>query len=510
VTLRRRLIATMIVLVAAGLVAVDLLTSSALRSYLYGRADDQLSAATDTVVDYLDFADAHGRPVTAAAIGERVSAQVYVELLDGVGQAVVVRPSGTGTALDPAPRLPTRLPVQPATHGRGLPRGSYRPDSFAIDVPSVVRRGPQYRLLATAVPGGTLVVASRLDTLEATLTSLRDIEIGVSAAVVVALGALLTLLVRQGLRPLVTMARDADDIAAGDLARRVSPTDATTEIGRLGRALNGMLDQIEAAFAQRSRSEDRLRRFVADASHELRTPLTTIRGYAELLRRDALESEEAAEQALVRIEDEASRMGVLVDDLLTLARLGEEPAPAQATVVDLAVVAADAVSDARVLDRTRPVELHGPDHVEVRGDDARVGRIVQNLVRNAVTHTPPGTPVDVAIGVEEGWGVLAVHDQGPGIPPEQASRIFDRFYRGTAARGTGGSGLGLFIVAALTQALGGTVRVDSEPGRGTSFTVHLPRPPGARPAGDRPPRPDAPRVPVPTAMSPKAPAGPDR
>ncbi len=466
----------MIVLVAAALVAVDLLTSSALRSYLYGRADNQLSAVTDTVVDYLHFADVHDRPVTAATIGERVSAQVYVELLDGSGQVVVARPSGAGTARDPAPRLPSHLPVQPAAlHGRGTTRGSYKPDSFAIDVPAAVRHGPEYRLLATAVPGGTLVVATRLDAVEATLASLQTIEIGVSAGVVVALGGLLTVLVRRGLRPLVTMAGDADAIAAGDLARRVAPTDATTEIGRLGRALNGMLDQIEAALAQRSRSEDRLRRFVADASHELRTPLTTIRGYAELLRRDALESEEAAEQALVRIEGEAARMGVLVDDLLTLARLGEEPEPAQATVVDLAAVAADAVADARVLDRTRTVALRGPEHVEIRGDDARVGRIVHNLVRNAVAHTPPGTPVDVRVGVEFGWGVLAVHDDGPGIPPDQAARIFDRFYRGTGARSEGGSGLGLFIVAALTQSLGGTIVVDTQPGRGTTFTVHLPR-----------------------------------
>jgi two-component system OmpR family sensor kinase len=218
---------------------------------------------------------------------------------------------------------------------------------------------------------------------------------------------------------------------------------------------------------------------VADASHELRTPLTTIRGYAELLRRDALESEEAAEVALVRIEDEAARMGVLVDDLLTLARLGEEPVPAQATVVDLAAVARDAVGDARLLDRSRRVALHGPDRVEVRGDEARVGRIVHNLVRNAVTHTPPGTAVDVTVGVEEPWGVLSVRDAGPGIPPDQATRIFDRFYRGTTARGSGGSGLGLFIVAALTQALGGAVGVDSTPGAGTTFTVRLPRPQAA-------------------------------
>ncbi|MDA8057242.1 MAG: HAMP domain-containing sensor histidine kinase [Actinomycetota bacterium] len=477
-TLRRRLIATMIVLVAAGLVAVDLLTSSALRSYLYGRADDQLSVATDTVVDYLHAAAAHGRPVTATALGQRVSAQVYVELLDGSGRVVLVRPSGTGAAVDPAPRLPAHLPVQP-TARRGTSRGSYRPDSFAIDVPSAVRHGAAYRLLATAVPGGTLVVASQLTSLDATLSSLRTIEIGVSVGVVVALGALLTVLVRRGLRPLVTMAGDADAIAAGDLARRVSPTDMTSEIGRLGRALNGMLDEIEAAFAQRSRSEERLRRFVADASHELRTPLTTIRGYAELLRRDALESEEAAEVALVRIEDEAARMGVLVDDLLTLARLGEEPVPAQATVVDLAAVARDAVGDARLLDRSRRVALHGPDRVEVRGDEARVGRIVHNLVRNAVTHTPPGTAVDVTVGVEEPWGVLSVRDAGPGIPPDQATRIFDRFYRGTTARGSGGSGLGLFIVAALTQALGGAVGVDSTPGAGTTFTVRLPRPQAA-------------------------------
>jgi two-component system OmpR family sensor kinase len=323
------------------------------------------------------------------------------------------------------------------------------------------------------LPGETLIVATSLTSTNATLTSLRNIELALSAVLLVALAVLLAILLRMGLRPLEDMTKDADAIAAGDLSRRVQPTQGDGEIARLGRALNGMLTQIETAFAQRAQSEDRLRSFLADASHELRTPLTSIRGYAELLQKDAFATESDRSRALSRIEKEAARMGVLVGDLSLLAREGEGPEPARYRV-DLAAVAAEAVEDARTLDPTRRIELEAPTEVPVAGDDARLEQMVHNLLGNALTHTPAGTPVEVGVAVRGSDAVLEVRDSGPGLSPEQAGRVFDRFYRGDSERLDGGSGLGLFIVASLARTFGGGASVDSALGRGSTFRVVLP------------------------------------
>jgi two-component system OmpR family sensor kinase len=319
----------MIILVALGLAAMDLITFNSLQSYLYGRTDDQLNAAHALVEDFVLRADTRGVKVTAEEVDSRVSPEIYVEIFDATGTLTVSRPSGSTTARDPAPRLPAQLPVQPtlSVQQQLKSHGSYHPDDNSVNVTSQAKGGPEYRLQASALPGGTLVVATRLDSVNATLSSLRNIELAVSGAVLIALFVLMMLLIRRGLLPLESMTREADAISAGDLTRRVEPSDPETEIGRLGRALNAMLSQIEAAFAQRTMSEDRLRRFLADASHELRTPLTSIRGYAELLRKDALHGDDDRERALARIESESARMGVLVEDLLTLARLGEGPEP---------------------------------------------------------------------------------------------------------------------------------------------------------------------------------------
>jgi two-component system OmpR family sensor kinase len=253
----------------------------------------------------------------------------------------------------------------------------------------------------------------------------------------------------------------------------VRPTEGNGEIARLGRAFNGMLAQIETAFAQRARSEERLRSFLADASHELRTPLTSIRGYAELLQKEALTDKADRDRALSRIEKEAARMGLLVGDLAILAREGEGPEPARYRV-DLAAVAADVVDDARTVDAARSIQLHAPTEVPVAGDDARIEQLVHNLVDNALTHTPAGTPVEVWATVRGSFAVLEVRDQGPGLSTEQASRVFDRFYRGDADRLDGGSGLGLFIVASLARTFGGTAGVDTAVGEGSTFRVVLP------------------------------------
>ena len=557
-SLRRRLVVGTLVLLVAGVVTTDLVTSSSLRSFLYGRLDEQIDAAQDTAYNYIDAtyqralaADVHvatsdqeawlaelaGRstvdPTTGASaspvdtippsakasasstpssttpstsgstpvahrvrlsagvLADRLSPDVYVEVIDGNGDIVfqkpsgsnvVQKPSGSNVSRDPPPLLPKVLPVQPALPLKqfGSRHGAYVPDRPAFDTGSL-GGGATYRVEAVALPGGTLVTAAPLGPTNQTLASLIHVEVVVSIVVVLALLVLALWIVRFGLRPLEEMTETAGAIAAGDLTQRVRNPEERGEVGRLGTALNGMLSQIEAAFAERTSSESRLRRFVADASHELRTPLTSIRGYAELLRKGALDDEEARRRAAERIEHEASRMGLLVDDLLLLARL-DQGRPLERFTVDLGPVVRDAVEAARAVDPDRAITLEVVGPVTVDGDAARLRQVVDNLLRNALVHTPPGTPVTVSVRRAGSRTVLTVADEGPGLAPEQSARVFDRFYQGSEARTGDGTGLGLSIVAALAAAHGGRALVESAPGEGTVFTVDLPSAPdGATP-----------------------------
>jgi two-component system OmpR family sensor kinase len=334
------------------------------------------------------------------------------------------------------------------------------------------------------------VLALGLEDVQATVNQLVGIEVVVSLIVLLLLAGVAYAVVRSSLRRLDEVERTAGAIAAGDLSRRVPVEDSRTEIGRLGQALNAMLSQIEAAFRDREASEasaraseERMRRFVADASHELRTPLTSIRGFAELHRQGAVSDPADVQRILGRIEGEAQRMGLLVDDLLLLARLDQQR-PLEQRPVDLLTLAADAVIDAEALAPDRPVRLltdgleDGPPPVVI-GDEARLRQVLGNLVSNALRYTPPQSPVSIRIAVEGVDAVLQVIDQGPGLPPEDANRIFERFYRADPSRTratsqTQGSGLGLSIVAALVAAHRGKVSVQTAPGAGATFTVRLP------------------------------------
>ena len=471
--LRRRLIATIVVSLVLGLALVDAITLTSLHSYLYGRVDDQLSTASGLMARFVSLGEGRGYRITPSAIQSRVGPDTYVELIDRNGRVQVARPSGTGGRVDAPPSLPSPLRSSPGPRPVAKRSQTYHPSPASIDVPAAGGHGPEYRLQATSVGHQTLVVAAPLDEVNATLDSFRRVELAVSAGLLAALLVLITVLVRLGLRPLEDMTREADAIAAGDLTRRVQATEGHGEIPRLGRALNGMLAQIETAFAQRARSEERLRSFLADASHELRTPLTSIQGYAELLRKEALADPAARSRALSRIEKEAARMGELVGDLALLAREGEGRDPPRSRV-DLAAVAAEVVADAETIDASRHIALHAPNEVPVAGDDARLGQLVQNLLGNALAHTPAGTPVEVGVAAQGERAVLEVRDRGPGMTAEQARHVFDRFYRGDADRLDGGSGLGLFIVASLARSFGGKATVDTAVGRGSTFQVVLP------------------------------------
>ncbi len=307
----------------------------------------------------------------------------------------------------------------------------------------------------------------------------------ISAMFITATGGVVGLVaVVRSLRPLTRIEQTAAEIADGDLTQRVPQSPRGTEIGSLAQSLNSMLAQLEAAFAERERSEQRMRRFVSDASHELRTPLATIRGYGELYRMGALESQDALDDTMRRIEDSATRMATLVDDLLHLARL-DEGRELRRERVDLAVLALDATSDLHALDPTRSVRLVEAEtptaHTEVIGDEDRLRQVFANLVGNISRHTPEGTPVEVALGsIVDDTGrsmvIAEFRDHGPGVDPDHVGRIFERFYRVDSSRNrkSGGSGLGLAIVAAIVHAHEGSISVAETPGGGLTVRMALP------------------------------------
>jgi two-component system OmpR family sensor kinase len=316
-------------------------------------------------------------------------------------------------------------------------------------------------------PNSQLFIAAPLRSEDNTLHRLFVIELLVTAIVLAALAAVGMWIVRLGLRPLREIELTAAAITAGDLSQRVDHPDEATEVGRVGSALNAMLDRIET-------SDRRLRRFIADASHELRTPLAAVRAYAELFGRGAATHPADLERSMSGISREAERMSLLVDDLLLLARL-DEGRPLEREPVDLAAVVGDAVDAARVVEPERPIEL-AVEPVTVTGDATRLRQVLDNLLANARAHTPAGTPVEVELRRADGAAALIVADHGPGLAEREAARVFERFYRADSSRSraSGGAGLGLSIVAAVTEAHGGTVELRPTPGGGATFVVTLP------------------------------------
>jgi two-component system OmpR family sensor kinase len=478
VSLRARLLAGLVVLAAIGLVVMGAVTYAEQRSFLYQRVDQQLVAAAPEVSRALDERGVNvpgAEPPPFAGPGPRggpdgggppgapvmVPPGTYGQRRDGAGRVLRGHVGETGV---PAPKLPASLPVS-------LPHRQH-----AITVPST--RGPSYRAMAfpTGDQPGTTIVAVPLRDVSQTLNRLLAVELLVAGGVLLALVASAWVVIRLGLRPLDRMGRIAGAIAAGDLSRRVSPATERTEVGRLGIALNTMLRQIERAFRERRASEERLRRFLADASHELRTPLQSIRGYAELFRIGAAREPADVEKAMRRIEQEAARMGLLVEDLLTLARLDELPEPRR-DPVDLVELARDAADDARAAAPSRPIEVHADEAPVVLGDVDQLRQVVSNLVRNALVHTPDATPIELSVRGENGSALLEVRDHGPGLPDGAGDRVFERFWRADPGRGRGaaGAGLGLAIVAAVVESHGGQAHAGNAPGGGARFTVSLPQ-----------------------------------
>lgn len=331
---------------------------------------------------------------------------------------------------------------------------------------------------------GYVVVGLPYEDLNNTMERLAIVITGV-AILAITLGTMIAYwTVSRSFRPLSRVEKTAAAIAAGDLSRRVDIENPSTEVGRLSGSLNTMLAHIEHAFAARTASETRMRRFVADASHELRTPLVTIRGFSELYRHGALQTPDDVGTAMGRIESEAKRMGELVEDLLMLARIDEQR-PLLLKPVDLLIIGHDAVLDARASARDRVFSVVGLDGgagmpAPTVGDEAKLRQVVANLMGNALRYTPAGSPVEIMVGTRQSDGrktsVIKIRDHGPGVSAEEAPRIFERFYRADSSRdrNTGGSGLGLAIVAAIVASHHGTVRVEQTPDGGATMSIELP------------------------------------
>ncbi len=476
-SLRARLIIGLLVLAAAGLVTAAVITYEEQRSFQLSRVDQDAQSSLPAVDRRLDCEGANmpngfGPPQEACQGGDFGGPQAALPAGSygyrvGPGGALLGRPvvatyleqNGTTYRAFPAPHLPRHIPIdQPITVGSD--------------------GGTSFRVLAVQTPdeqGAVTVIAIPLTEVDQTLHRLFLVEALVIAAILAALAVLSWWLVRLGLRPLDRIATTAGAIAEGDLSQRVEPANERTEVGRLGLALNAMLAQIEKAFREREASENRLRRFLADASHELRTPLASIRGYAELYRLGVANDPDKAASSMRRIESEAARMGQLVENLLMLARLDQLPEVARRPV-DLTELTAEAVEDARAAASDRPIELTSDGAVTVLGDSSQLRQVVSNLLRNALVHTPAGTAVDVSVAQQDHSAVVEVRDHGKGLPTTDRDALFERFWRAEPGRGRGsaGAGLGLSIVKAIVEAHGGSVGASNAPGGGASFTVSLP------------------------------------
>jgi len=460
-SLRVRVMAAAAVLVAVTSLVTGILGTTLLRDYLISRSDTQLR-------DFAKVARHNaGRPaLRPPGNGQQLPTQFLVEVINQAGNGrVVAGPLHQATG----PRLTVAQ-----LHELGTP----------FTVPAAGPKEQSWRVLVQQIPGGSReIVGYTLNNLDSTVSRL-EVADGLAGAIAVVLLAGIGLpLVRASLAPLRRIQETAAAIAAGDLSRRIDHPPAKTEVGRLAGALDSMLARIEAAYLARAdgearalRSEDRMRRFVADASHELRTPLTSVRGLAEY---GLQQGEAAGTTELLRImtliQRESGRMGRLVEDLLLLARFDAD-LPLQRRPVDLASIAAEAVAQARLVNPGRPITLDAPEPVVACADGERIRQVIDNLIGNAAQHTPPGSPVLVSVCHDGGTAQITVTDRGPGMTAEQAAHVFERFYRADEARSRarGGTGLGLAIAASLAAAHGGAVTVDTKPGHGASFRVRLP------------------------------------
>ncbi len=458
--IKTRLVIIISVLVLAAFALLGAVTVTATKARMIDRVDSTLYQASGKGVH--DGPPGGSPDESGYPSSKRSVASLW---FDSQGNLQESAPSGFEDSPDPLPNI-AALGLNGIRDHVGTP----------FTVSSVDGGELSYRALIQSSPDGNFeVVAAPLSDVNSTIRGLILVIVLTSAAVLGGVVVIVWFVVRHGLKPIDSMIDTAGVIAAGDLSQRVENEKTTNEVGKLGQALNEMLAQIETSFLAKEESERKLRQFAADASHELRTPLTSIRGYAELFRSGAADDPDTLKRVMLRIESESIRMGKLVDDLLLLARLDQRRS-LRHDPVDLARIIENAVTDARAVEPDRPITLESPEQLTVTGDADRLKQVIDNLLANARVHTDRELPVHVTVAREGGDAVVSVADSGPGIAQKDLEHVFDRFYRVDTARTRqrGGTGLGLSIVASIVEVHGGRVGVQSELGKGTTFSFRLP------------------------------------
>jgi two-component system OmpR family sensor kinase len=469
-SLRNRLILSAVAMAGLAIIASDFAANAALRGYLISQVDNQLINISSSSLNRLDRAgiapaeiDKDDSPFKILAPLNGVPTAASVTLLDIDGSLI----GQVGGELGGKSFAVTGMQVSEVA--------KYKNKPFTIDGEN---GGPDVRALAQVLPTGmgTVIVANSLEEVDKTLSRLRFLFLILGAIALLAIAFASRWIIALGLKPLEAVEDTAEAIAAGDLSARLPAAKPDTEVGRLTTSLNSMLARIEESFAVRVASENKLRRFVADASHELRTPLTAIRGFAELHRQGAVVGEDKTKELINRIEKESIRMSTLVEDLLLLARLDQSRELAS-DPVDLNTLITEVTASAKAAGPDHLIEVNlGESEIFVLGDSQRIHQVLANLLANARTHTPAGTQIKITAeqGINE--TTISVSDNGPGLSQEDQEKIFERFYRADPARvrsGGEGSGLGLSIVDAVMTAHGGYVSVKSKLGEGSTFTLHF-------------------------------------
>jgi two-component system OmpR family sensor kinase len=466
-SLRNRLTVGVLILSAFGFAGAGFGAQALLQDYLIHQVDDQLLSVVGGVADRLDQAgiardedDAQASRATTPL--NRVPTSISVTVLDPFGNLV----GGIGGDLNSnqiTDYVKGLLPGQVAAFGS---------KPFTVEAP-----GADFRVATAVLPSslGSVIVAQSLSDFDKTTHQISVVFLIIGGIVLLFIAFASRQVIKLSMKPLKKIEETAEQIAAGDLSARLENFEPDTEVGRLSTSLNIMLSRIEESFAARAESENKLRRFVADASHELRTPLTSIRGFAELHRQGAVPEGEKTRELISRIEKESMRMGSLVEDLLMLARMDQSRELVMADV-DLSHLVQEAVSSATAAGPDHPITSDIAVDIHTQGDADKIYQVITNLLANARAHTPVGTAIHVATYSNKDGSYVTVADKGPGLTAQDQMHIFERFYRVDTSRqrsSNDGSGLGLSIVDEVMKAHGGTVSVASEPGNGATFTLHF-------------------------------------
>jgi two-component system OmpR family sensor kinase len=465
-SLRNRLTVGVLILSAFGFAGAGFGAQALLQDYLIHQVDDQLLSVVGGVADRLDQAgiarDDDDQAARAATPLNRVPTSISVTVLDPFGNLI----GGIGGDFNSnqiTDYVKGLLPGQVAAFGA---------KPFTVEAP-----GADFRVATTVLPSslGSVIVAQSLSDFDKTTHQISIVFLIIGGIVLLFIAFASRQVIKLSMKPLKKIEETAEQIAAGDLSARLENFEPNTEVGRLSTSLNTMLSRIEESFAARAQSEDKLRRFVADASHELRTPLTSIRGFAELHRQGAVPEGEKTKELISRIEKESMRMGYLVEDLLMLARMDQSRELVMAEV-DLSHLVHEAVSSASAAGPDHPITSDIANNIRTQGDADKIYQVVTNLLANARAHTPVGTAIHVSTYSTKDGSYVSVADNGPGLSAEDQLHIFERFYRVDSSRqrsSDDGSGLGLSIVDEVMKAHGGAVSVASEPGKGATFTLHF-------------------------------------